>query len=110
MLIPKHKPIRAPKHLAFLRKLPCVVTGYVGHGIEAAHIRLGTNGGTGMKPGDDWAIPMWRDEHRKQHEGEASYWGNRLDKVKELAQNLYDNTGDVETCLRLIRDFKNDRS
>lgn len=53
----KHKPIRSGKHLAFIRTLPCCVCANPIPS-EAAHIRIGNDGGVGMKPGDNHVVPM----------------------------------------------------
>jgi hypothetical protein len=47
--------------------------------IEAAHVRLGTGGGTGLLPSDRWLVSLCRDCHRKrpdsQHSrGERTFW------------------------------------
>src|SRR5215813_891921 len=44
-------------HLAFVRLLPCVACGKAAPS-DAAHVRTGTDGGTGMKPGDRYAVPL----------------------------------------------------
>lgn len=42
--------------------------------IEAAHVRIGTDGGIGLKPGDQWTIPLCSMHHRKQHRiGESTF-------------------------------------
>lgn len=77
--------VRCPGHLAWLRGLQCTVNGAVlGSGsthwhhicegrIEAAHVRTSTDGAMGIKPGDNWAIPLCSEAHRYQHE-----WGEHL--------------------------------
>ncbi|MFL6728287.1 MAG: putative HNHc nuclease [Sphingomicrobium sp.] len=42
--------------------------------IECAHVRIGTDGGAGLKPSDRWVISLCRSHHREQHEiGELSF-------------------------------------
>ena len=59
--------IRCPGHLAWVRSHGCIVHGCNGGPTEAAHVRRGSDGGTGMKPGDDRAISLCRAHHREQH-------------------------------------------
>ena len=54
------KPYRNKKWLAFIRSLPCAVTG-VRRGVEACH--TGPHG-VGQKAPDDTAIPLIRELHR----------------------------------------------
>lgn len=58
--------------------------------IECAHVRTGTNGGVGIKPGDCWTVPLCRDCHARQHQiGEPEFerqWGVDL---KAVAKALY---------------------
>lgn len=79
--------IRDEKHLAFIRRLPCVKCSATP--CEAAHIRSGTGGGTGLKPSDEWTVPLCHEHHAEQHRiGEASFWRN-LDAARQLARNLW---------------------
>lgn len=42
--------------------------------IECAHVRTGTDGGTGLKPSDWWTIPLCAVRHREQHNvGEGTF-------------------------------------
>ena len=57
--------IRCPGHLVWLRGFQCIVRGCKNEpAVEAAHVRVGTDGGTGMKPSDIWAVPVCRTHHR----------------------------------------------
>lgn len=70
----REKRIRSPAHLSWVRDHECCVSGCHNRPIEAAHIRSGTDGGTGMKPGDDWAISLCSAHHREQHQvGEVRF-------------------------------------
>lgn len=65
--------IRSQAHLRFVREHHCSV-GCPGMPIEAAHVRIGTDGGTGMKPGDDWTISLCHAHHAEQHQiGEPAF-------------------------------------
>ncbi len=78
---PKRRPrMTYGRHLAFLRKLPCCISG--AHPVEAAHIRtacrkLGKRPvGVSEKPDDIFALPLSPDLHRRQHSigDEAKFW------------------------------------
>ena len=66
--------LRVPSFLKFVRNHVCAVSMANGFGeldcegpIEAAHVRHGTDGGTGMKPSDRYALPLCSGHHRRQH-------------------------------------------
>lgn len=75
----KAKPKKNRDYLAFIRELPCCVTGV--RIVEAAHLssadtRYGHHGrARGTKAGDRWALPLSPEQHRRQHSGnEMAYW------------------------------------
>jgi hypothetical protein len=110
MLIPKTKAIRDKDHLAFIRQLPCCVSLKNSEPCHAAHVRIGANGGMGMKPGDNFVLPLCADVHGRQHAiGESEFWGD-MEKPKALAQFLYANTGNRTKCvfeiMKFAREFK----
>jgi hypothetical protein len=42
--------------------------------VECAHVRLGTDGGIGLKPSDCWSISLCQTHHAEQHRiGEAAF-------------------------------------
>lgn len=101
----KQKRIRSEKHLKFIRSLPCCVTGNRTQ-VQAAHIRLGTDGGTSLKPSDCFVLPLSAAEHFTQHNrGERTYWGERLDSAIDLALSLFEHTGNEIECHKLILGF-----
>jgi hypothetical protein len=53
------------QHLGFIRQLSCVACGKAAPS-EAAHVRIGTDSGVGMKPGDRYAVPLCTTCHAKQ--------------------------------------------
>jgi hypothetical protein len=57
------KPARSKQHLAFVRSLPCCVSGRT-YGVEAAHIG---HRGMGQKCSDFETIPLNKLYHREQH-------------------------------------------
>lgn len=73
-------PRLAPKHLAFVRLLPCIACGAAAPS-EAAHVRIGTDGGSGLRPSDRYALPLCTSRpgregcHARQHRiGERTFW------------------------------------
>ena len=55
--------------------------------IECAHVRLGTDGGTSLKPSDRWTISLCADHHREQHSlGEATFEKKYGVDLVELAE------------------------
>ncbi len=66
----------------------CGVFGTVYDPLEAAHYRIGTNGGMGLKPSDRWLLPLcYKCHHCEQHQkGERSFW--RGQDPKAMAEAL----------------------
>lgn len=86
--------VRSPRHLRFVRLHECAAGRQCGLGfagpIEAAHVRLGTDGGTGIKPGDNWAIPLCPYHHRQQHAmGENTFEREYKIDMKKTAADLW---------------------
>jgi hypothetical protein len=102
----KQNPINCPKHLAFIRTLPCIIRGTVGE-VQAAHIRSGGDGGLARKPSDSRVVPLHWYEHKIQHNiGEKEFFGERLQEVIHLAELLYQNTGNRQKCIEIINLFR----
>jgi hypothetical protein len=63
--------VRCPSHLSWIRGHCCAIEGKPGHTcggkIEAAHVRIGTDGGMGVKPSDFYTIPLCAEGHALQH-------------------------------------------
>lgn len=92
------------KHFDFIRSLPCVSCNELPPS-EVSHIRKGTNGGMGLKPGDNYTVPQCRNCHMELHRiGEQSFWGD-MDRVILLANQLF-NTKDWGEGVRLILDYR----
>lgn len=96
-------------HLAFIRSLPCVVTGRTDN-VEAAHIsyadpqygKLGR--GKGQKEDDCWTLPLCRDEHNIQHQSdEGLYWAVRRINPLVTAAALYIHSGDYERAILILQ-------
>ena len=78
--------IRSAKHLNFIRKQPCIITGEKG---EACHIRILSDGGTSIKPSDFYCISLHTDLHRQQHYlGEISFYQKWSINPFTIAKNL----------------------
>lgn len=82
-----------PSHLAWCRGFECAIAGKNGHvcseRIEAAHIRVGGNAGTGLKPADTRVIPLCSEAHKLQHSlGEKSFDRRFGIRSGELADEL----------------------
>ena len=61
-------------HRAWVRRHRCSVQGCRQLPIECAHVRCGTDGGTGVKPSDRWCISLCHAHHLEQHEiGEPAF-------------------------------------
>lgn len=94
-------------HLAFIRKLPSVLSGQFG--CEACHIRIGSaihrkkHTGMGQKPDDSWTLPLTSTEHKQQHsENELLFWRSHGIDPFELAIKLYEDSGNFEACCLII--------
>ncbi len=95
---------KLPAHLAFIRRLPCVICG--ARPSEAAHIRMndaesGKMQSLGQKPDDRWAVPLCTYCHTRgpqaQHRsGERVWWlGHGINPLM-LARLLFAVSPDVE--------------
>jgi hypothetical protein len=93
---------RRGQHLAFIRQLPCVACGKAAPS-EAAHVRTGTDGGVGIKPGDRYAVPLCTACHVKQHRiGELTFWSAlRIDPLN-VALRLWTVSADVKAGERTV--------
>ena len=95
-------------HLAFIRKLPSLISGK--RGCEACHVRYGDatfrkrKTPIGRKPDDAWTVPMLPAEHRAQHaKNEKRFWDDvGIDPV-QVAHMLYAISGDIEEGEKIIR-------
>jgi hypothetical protein len=72
-----------------VRKHHCCVPGCKRTPIECAHVRLGTDGGTGLKPSDRWTISLCAYHHLEQHRiGEARFEDKYGLDLKSLAREF----------------------
>ena len=57
--------------------------------IECAHVRPGTDGGTGVKPTDTWDIKLCAGHHSQQHQiGERTFEAKHRNHLKVLAREF----------------------
>lgn len=86
--------VRSDGHLKWLRGCKCAIdTSLCSSRIEAAHVRRGTDGATGVKPGDCWAIPLCDIHHREQHQcGEETFERRYGIDMREIARACWDNS------------------
>lgn len=85
MMLPKHKPLRDKKRLAYIRTLPCIVCGAPPPS-EATHLRIGHVAGTAFKPPDLLTVPQCRRCHDEEGRiGPPLAWRQRLGRDPILA-------------------------
>jgi hypothetical protein len=113
MLPPRKKPARSgirrapersfPRHQKFVRGHCCCIagTGHICRGpIVFAHVRTGTDGGTGLKSNDVWGISLCADAHEEQHRiGEPAFERKYRIDMKALAREFAARTTD--TAMRI---------
>lgn len=87
---PKQRSSRScPGHRAWVRKHHCSVPGCKRLPIECAHVRNGTDGGTGIKPSDKWTISLCKQHHVEQHSmGERAFEERYEINLCELAKEF----------------------
>lgn len=107
--------IEKKNHLAFIRKLPCIVC-LTRRCVEAAHVRLGgplygkRQAGLSEKPDDQWSLPLCMKHHDEQHSmNEAAFWNALAIDPLQLALALFDATGDEERAEQIIHAHRGDR-
>lgn len=80
---------RSPGHRKWIRGHACSVCGST-VAIECAHVRTGTDGGTGMKPSDIWCISLCSECHAEQHRiGETIFEIKHGIDMKALAMEFF---------------------
>lgn len=86
--------VRSPAHRAWVRGHECACKATLGMSccegpVECAHVRTGTDGGTGIKPSDVWCVPLCRWHHREQHVfGEPAFENLMRINLKAIAERL----------------------
>lgn len=80
---------RSPAHRKWVRSHACCACGSE-TAIECAHVRVGTDGGMGIKPSDIWCISLCRDCHSEQHQlGEPVFEVKYGIDMKDLARAFF---------------------
>jgi transcription elongation factor Elf1 len=80
---------RSPAHRAWVRGFACCACGST-TAVECAHVRVGTDGGMGMKPSDRWCISLCKDCHARQHAmGERTFADAYQLDLKKLAGEFF---------------------
>lgn len=106
---PKPNDRLRPKHIAWIKTLPCIKCGRMP--CDPAHVRIGnTGGGTSLKPPDRFTVPLcssnpaigYRGCHAVQHDGEQTFWAELGVDPADIALRLWAVTGDDEQGLRTI--------
>ena len=99
---PKPEFRRRGQHLAFVKLLSCVACGKAAPS-EAAHVRLGTDGGVGIKPSDRYSVSLCTSCHELQHRfSELRFWSVlRIDPLN-VALRLWTVSGDLEAGERTV--------
>jgi hypothetical protein len=74
-----------------------------------AHLRLGTDGGTGLKPGDRHTLPLcWRC-HQHQHQiGERLFWAALGIDPHLASARLFAAGGDLRALNRVVQETWDD--
>jgi hypothetical protein len=106
---PKPNDRLRPKHVAWIKTLPCIRCGRTP--CDPAHVRIGnTGGGTSLKPPDRFTVPLCSSDpligyegcHAVQHQGEMTFWAELGVDPVDIALRLWAVTGDTEQALRTI--------
>ena len=108
------KPVKARQkddgHLAFIRTLPCIVSGVEGR-TQAAHIRFASAEygkpitGIGGKADDCFVLPLSVEMHDEQHRAgdELAWWKSKgINDPLRLCLRLYSVSGDEIAARKLI--------
>jgi hypothetical protein len=80
---------RSPAHRAWVRGHACCACGSQS-AIVFAHVRCGTDGGTGIKPSDRYGVSLCDPCHRDQHQlGEPEFERRHSIDMKALAEAFF---------------------
>jgi hypothetical protein len=93
----QEKLIRSPRHLKYVRTLPCMITrtgeNCNGTPVVAHHLTFIKEGGMGQKVGDNWTVPLSHAHHQELHRiGEKTFWakcGFTLEELETYAKELW---------------------
>ena len=93
---PKNTPLRDKQYQAWVRQQPCLVCYQTP--CQAHHHRSSVNSGIGIKPGDDWCVPLCASHHSELH-----WEGVKIFSDKYEIDFLFE-------ILKLRRRYKNEKS
>lgn len=100
---------KSEKHLRFIRSLSCCVCGD-NTSVEAAHVRMPDPRigkpltGIGIKPDDEFVVPLCSQHHREQHSmSERRFWELAGIDAILTAVTLAAFSGDIDRCDRLLQ-------
>lgn len=95
--VPTCERIRDPAYLKWVRTLSCVACGKSGPS-DAHHIRTAKNSGTGIKPSDEFVVPLCRGPsgcHMEYHSSGAMTFEEKYSiNLLSVARNLWLNSPD----------------
>lgn len=108
------RPGMSEAHLDLIRKMPCAATLAMPGG-EAHHLKCVGNRGMGLRTEDRWAVPL---AHIPHMEVEAAGSKNELQwfrdhgiaDVRELAERLWESTGDLPRMIKILIAHRNSSS
>lgn len=86
--------VRSQGHLRWVRGFYCCVMGRAGHecagNIEAHHVKESMDGGMGVKPSDEFAVPLCSLAHAELHtSGETSFQAKHGVDLLAVAATLW---------------------
>ena len=94
-----------PQYVQFIYFQPCIVPGCASRRIEPHHWQNKQNHGTGLKPGDEWCVPLCLKHHHELHEhGRESFWKlhfGEKDMEKTISKIIRELRKKHEECKRL---------
>lgn len=102
------------KHIALIQRLPCCVC-QIDPGGTAHHLKLGVESrGLGMRAPDKCTVPLCGDCHlhgieRAGSRNEWDWFSKRGINCLDLAQTLWDATGDLDAMRERLRDHLRDQ-
>ena len=88
----RQPPHRDPKYLRWLPREGqgrCEACGEITGSTVAAHVRFGTDGGTGMKPSDFYTVALCHDCHADQEANPGPEWWYRNVFLKILGRRYW---------------------
>lgn len=74
----------------------------IGPPSECSHVRIGTGGGTGLKPKEQYILPLCHTCHLELHRGEQRFYDKLGIDIHAVAAALYACSGDLKAGSRVI--------